>query len=162
MFGEKQIDFMTTYSRGLLSLRLMGRRSVSQLFCPKTHVVLTQKPKHSSGAAPIWVMGLTRHAQDAVVLGDIDSVEITRSSNGVDEIDIKWSGLQQSEGDELYHVVWKNVSGSMRVALPPNVSVSAHGPPAADLDAVVELTGDISKWTGLVNSEDEYNQITML
>ena len=49
-----------------------------------------------------------------------------------------------------------------RVALPPNVSVFAHGPPAADLDAVVELTGDISEWTGLVTSEDEYDQIAML
>jgi hypothetical protein len=107
-------------------------------------------------------MGLTRHAQDNVVRGDIDSVEITRSSSGVDEVDIKWSGLQQSEGDELYHVVWSNISGAMRVALPPNVRVFAHGPPAADLDAVVELTGDISKWTGLVTSEDEYNQIAML
>jgi hypothetical protein len=93
-----------------------------------------------------------------MVLGDVDSVAITRS-NGVEEVGIKWSGLQQSDGDELYHVVWQNVNGLMRVALPPNVSVSARVPPAADLDAVVELTGDISKWTGLVTSEDEYNKI---
>ena len=150
----------STERESLMFLRhgLLGRRCISQLFCPRTHVVLTQKPKQSLDAAPIWVMGLTRYAQESMVLGDVDSVAITRS-NGVEEVGIKWSGLQQSGGDELYHVVWQNVNGVMRVALPPNVSVSARVPPAADLDAVVELTGDISKWTGLVTSEDEYNKI---
>ena len=55
------------------------------------------------------LIGVTKDCFDRDMLGDVDAVAYD-ADRGV--IQLRWSGLAISDGDELYHTVWSNIEGT--------------------------------------------------
>ena len=136
------------------------------LFCPTTHATLTRvlptatTHAHAHNTAPavlasagVWTLGLSAFAQSRLVLGDVD--EVVTDQHDVASLRVRWSGLAQSEGDELYHVRWDNVSGEHVIPLPASLAL-VPGSTSQEPDALCRLVGSVDGWLGLVGSESEY------
>jgi hypothetical protein len=69
---------------------------------------------------PLYI-GVTKDCFDNDMLGDVDAVSYDPTAGA---LKLEWSGLAISDGDELYHTVWKNVEGT--TTLPVKAFTSAH------------------------------------
>jgi hypothetical protein len=136
-------------------MRLVVRGLSSLLYCPKTHATLRSP---ASSSAP-WTLGLSGHIQDASILGDVDAVVSTPSPPG-SRLVVQWSGLVQSEGDELYHVRWDNVKGEHVIDLPAGWLV-VPGSESRDLDALCRVRPGQADWPGLVSESQYLHQIEL-
>jgi hypothetical protein len=117
------------------------------LFCPRSHVVLRLDEQMG------WRVGLTDHAMEKHVLGDIDSVSLCSTS-----IKVHWSGLKMSEGDELYHTIWEEAAGEHTIELPAQGDVGVVlGSESTKTDEICRLRASPFHfpWKGLVE-EKEY------
>ena len=58
------------------------------------------------------IVGFNEHWLEKQVPGDIDMVTMCTASS----LSIDYSGLSYSEADELYHSIWKNTEGSVKLS----------------------------------------------
>jgi glycine cleavage system H lipoate-binding protein len=77
-------------------------------------------------------VGPSAHASQSI--GDVTGIEIAKTNgwNSPDAplVNIEWEGYGQSEGDELYHTVWHNISGITPLSLPFPARVRKVNPTA--------------------------------
>jgi len=93
----------------------VSSRAASPLFCLQTHTWLQ---KSTEGIARV---GLTEIALDDI--GEVEAlkhlVEIGSTvAAGDDLVRVDWEAMHISDGDELYHTKWANVSGDHTLKAP--------------------------------------------
>ena len=61
-----------------------------------------------------FLIGIRDQFIEKHVLGNIDKIHYNKEDQC---LSIEWSGLAQSDGDELYHTRWGNTEGSLKLTL---------------------------------------------
>lgn len=136
-------------------------------YCPRYHATLEPTGLSHDGSSQ-WIIGLTKFAMDEIILGDIELVSQSSVSSCPEpycRISVRWSGLKQSNADELYHTIWESVTGEHIINLPSRFRVLPNIPASSvDHTAIYTIVLDerengntvSSHWQGLVTSEKEY------
>lgn len=123
--AQGRFSVLSTARRALtmrrLPIRALSRAlsatssKVQTLYCARTHAWLQPRANN------VVRVGLTEHALEDI--GEVESVtHLIRvgesAESGAELLRIDWEALRISDGDELYHTRWANITGDHTLAAP--------------------------------------------
>ena len=137
-----------------------------KLFLPRLHLWYRPLPALTTQQWTVQIGITDRCLQD---LGDVQKIysdfhTLQPISNGETVLSLDWDGYSITDGDEMYHTVWKNIEGTFTIKSPIDGTIDyiSVNPDFMDEDQVlieISTTGALmGPFMESLVCEEEYNR----